>query len=237
MNARFVTDAGLAVAPVTTEQMRELDRTAIDGPGPTLQQMMENAGRTMAELTRRSLQAGQVLVLAGPGGNGGGGLCAARHLANGGAKVTVVLTTDRPGPSAMQQLELFRETGGAVMEGGELDGLEPEVVIDAMIGYGLDGPPRGAANRCIRWANAQDAMVIALDLPSGLDATTGSAAGAVIRATKTLTLAMPKTGLSAAEVGDLWLADLGIPEGVYRSAGIDTAGVFETSHLVHLSTR
>jgi len=235
MSTRFVTDAGTEIPAVTADQMRELDLVAINGVGPTLQQMMENAGRTMAEFALDSIDGRKVIVLAGPGGNGGGGVCAARHLANWGVSVTVVVATDRPGPAARQQLGLFRETGGDLSGIDDLDALDPGVVIDALIGYGLSGPPRGAVSACIDWANRTEATVMALDVPSGLDATTGTAPGVVIRATRTLTLALPKTGLGAAEVGDLWLADLGIPSGVYRRANLEMGQVFENSHLVHLT--
>lgn len=99
-----------------------------------------------------------------------------------------------------------------------------DLVIDALIGYGLGGAPRGAAAALIRAANEQAAPVLSLDLPSGLDATTGEAYEPTIRASATLTLALPKTGLlapGAAEwTGELYLADIGIPAEVYREPGL-----------------
>ena len=97
MTARaFITDAGVRVPAITTDQMREVDRVAIEEVGPNLYQMMENAGRNLAITVLETLAANwsttPIAVLSGTGGNGGGGICAARHLANRGADVTVVLS-------------------------------------------------------------------------------------------------------------------------------------------------
>src|SRR5215470_6033667 len=93
---RWVTDAGIEIPVVTTEQMREIDRIAIDETGPNLFQMMENAGRNLAlqvmEILGARRNTGKVMVLAGGGGNGGGGICAARHLANRDVKVGLCLS-------------------------------------------------------------------------------------------------------------------------------------------------
>lgn len=223
----FVTDAGVPVPAVTAEQMREVDRVAIEEVGPNLYQMMENAGRSLA-LTVLDTMGGwapqPVVILAGTGGNGGGGICAARHLANRGVEVTVVLS-DSSGlkPVSEEQLSTFRGTGGRVAALDELEEHEAGVgvVVDAIIGYSLGGAPRGAPREMIDWIGAQTAPVISLDVPSGIDATSGEAPGAHVLASTTLTLALPKTGLDVAAAGDLTLADIGIPREVYRRAGID----------------
>jgi len=86
MSLEFRTDRGVLVPAVTTEQMREVDRIAVEETGPNLYQMMENAGRNLTAVALEMLGDGstesRILVLAGTGGNGGGGICAARHLAN-----------------------------------------------------------------------------------------------------------------------------------------------------------
>lgn len=222
----FVTDEGIQVPAVTAEQMREVDRVAIQEVGPNLYQMMENAGRSLA-LTVLDAMGGAsglepVVVLAGTGGNGGGGICAGRHLANRGVEVTVVLS-DSKGLKAVpeDQLSTYRGTGGRVASPDELDKHEAGVVVDAIIGYSLRGAPRDAPRAMIEWTAAQTAPVISLDVPSGIDATSGRAPGAHVLASATLTLALPKTGLDVAAVGDLFLADIGIPRDVYRRSGID----------------
>lgn len=93
-------------------------------------------------------------------------------------------------------------------------------MVDALLGYGLKGAPEGAMRDLIRWANESRGSVVALDVPSGLDATTGAAPGEVVHAHVTLALALPKTGLRAPAVGELELADLGIPAATFRRAGL-----------------
>jgi NAD(P)H-hydrate epimerase len=228
----FVTDAGVTVPAVTTDQMREVDRVAIEEVGPNLHQMMENAGRNLALTVLETLGANwtstPITVLAGTGGNGGGGICAARHLANRGADVTVAITDPQALTSVPnEQLEVYRGTPGKLADLAALDTLRPGLIVDAIIGYSLGGAPRGVAGRMIEWIGNQPAPVISLDVPSGIDSTTGEAHGAHVRAAVTLTLALPKTGLDAATVGELWLADIGIPREVYRRVGIDVpTGVF-----------
>ena len=222
----FVTDAGARVPAITAEQMREVDRIAIEELGPNLYQMMENAGRSLAtmilERFGHGLASTPVTVLAGTGGNGGGGICAARHLANHGAEVTLIVTDPaRLTPVPSEQLRIYRATSGMLRDAGELESVEPGLIVDAVIGYSLQGTPRGVARRMIEWTGSQEAPVIALDVPSGIDSTTGQHGGAYVRATSTLTLALPKTGLDSAAVGDLWLADLGIPAEVYRRLPIE----------------
>jgi len=102
MVKRFFTDTGIEVPAVTTDQMREVDRITIEETGPNLFQMMENAGRNLALLAMETLgqnwAQAKIVVLAGSGGNGGGGICAGRHLANRGADVTLCLgASDRLG--------------------------------------------------------------------------------------------------------------------------------------------
>jgi len=227
--ARFVTDAGAVVPAVTVEQMREVDRIAVEDLGPNLYQMMENAGRSLALTAIETLgpdwRTSPIVVLAGTGGNGGGGICAARHLGNRGADVTVVVT--RPeglAPVTAGQLDTYRATPGRIESAGRLDRLEPRLVVDAVIGYNLGGALRGAACELIDWAASGAAPVLSLDVPSGIDPGSGNAPGSHVRAATTMTLALPKTGLDAPATGRLLLADIGIPPEVYRRAGIDVPG-------------
>lgn len=221
----FVTSAGIEVGAVTAAQMREVDRIAIEEIGPNLYQMMENAGRNLAALTIRLLGSEwrdeRIVVLAGTGGNGGGGICGARHLANRGGDVLVVVsdaTNLREVPA--RQLTTYRGTDGRVLGPDELGGLDPSFILDAVIGYSLSGPPRGSVLHMIEWALSEDAPVVSLDIPSGIDSTTGKAPGTHVVAAHTMTLALPKTGLDGVAAGDLWLADIGIPRETYRRAGL-----------------
>jgi NAD(P)H-hydrate epimerase len=92
--------------------------------------------------------------------------------------------------------------------------------VDALVGYSLSGAPRGMFDALITWINEANAPVLSLDIPSGVDATTGATPGSAVRATVTLTLALPKVGLASDRAGRLWLADIGIPVETYRRAGI-----------------
>jgi NAD(P)H-hydrate epimerase len=188
---------------VTTDLMREVDRLAVEVYGVTLLQMMENAGRNLAELGRRMLggsaRGSRVLVAAGRGNNGGGGLASARHLLNWGAEVEVTLETDDVGPAPGQQLATLRRMRTPILLGedalGALDGWDGDLILDAMVGYGLSSAPRGWTGRAVEAINALDTPVVSLDVPTGLEATTGEVLEPCIRASRTLTLALPKTGL------------------------------------------
>jgi NAD(P)H-hydrate epimerase len=222
----FVTRDGVRVPAITTDQMREVDRVAIDEVGPNLYQMMENAGRNLALTVIDRLgpdwASTPVVVLSGTGGNGGGGICAARHLANRGANVALVISDPaRLTPVPGEQFRVYRGTNGAVASVADRADLEAGIIVDAMIGYSLGGAPRGAVETMIEWAMGRPVPVIALDVPSGIDSTTGEALGAYVSAAATLTLALPKTGLGVAAVGELQLADIGIPAEVYRRIGVD----------------
>jgi NAD(P)H-hydrate epimerase len=217
------------MAAVSGTEMREIDRIAMEETGPGLAQMMENAGRSMAVLAIRTLgpmfEQANVLVLAGPGGNGGGGICAARHLAPRVDRVVVCLTEpDRLAPLTRLQLDLLVMNGGEVCSAASVgEGSAYDVVVDAIVGYGLVGAPRDAAGALIRWLNTAAARVLSLDLPSGLDADGGRAgADDIVHAECTLTLHMPKPGLQDPRAGRLFVADLGIPAAVTLRLGIDS---------------
>lgn len=238
--AQFFTQTGISVPAVTAEQMREVDRIAVEETGPNLYQMMENAGRNLAllaiEFLGSSWTAARILVLAGSGGNGGGGMCAARHLANHGADVMLCLAApERLKEVPAFQRKVFQSTRGREIDAAALPKQRLDLVVDALIGYGLQASPKGAVAELIRWANGAKAPILSLDVPSGVDATTGQAPGECIRPRWTMTLALPKTGLLQA--GELFLADLGIPEGVYRRMGLNYIAPFGGRSWVRLDRR
>ena len=223
---------------LTTEQMVEVDRAMIEDFKIGLIQMMENAGRNLASLARRRFFDGnpsgrKVVVLSGTGGNGGGSLVAARRLHNWGASVTVFTTKSAPDftPVPAHQLDILHRMKVSVSEAGvprephEDD--EPALILDGVIGYSLKGAPRGAAADLIRWANAQHERgvpILALDAPSGVDTTTGTVFDPAIRATATMTLALPKEGLRQKgveeRVGEFYLADISVPPGLYSEPAL-----------------
>ncbi|MCL1692294.1 MAG: NAD(P)H-hydrate epimerase [Actinomycetia bacterium] len=233
---------------LTTDQMIEVDRAMMEDYRIDLVRMMENAGRNLAHLARERFLGGdprgqRVVVLAGTGGNGGGALVAARRLHNYGAAVSVFVTKpiDEFTPVPGQQLDLLRRMGiaiGFVRDIGSVGILD--LVLDGVIGYSLKGAPRGEAATLIRWANEQAAPVLSLDAPSGIDTTTGTVFDPAIRATATMTLALPKEGPRApgveSHVGELYVADISVPAELYeRFLGIEVGPIFATSDIVRLA--
>lgn len=202
---------------VTTDQMREIDRIMMEDLGIELIQMMENAGRNLADLAIARYRPASCTVLAGPGGNGGGGLVAARHLHNRGVAVTVALSEPALSGVPAHQLGILERMHVPIGDPAPAD-----LIVDAVIGYSLDGDPRGDAATLIRWADGGEAPVLALDVPSGLDATTGRVGAPCVVADATLTLALPKVGLHRARhvVGELFVADISVPPAVYRELGL-----------------
>ncbi len=237
----FTSVDGARVPAVSVAEMREVDRIAIAETGPSLLQMLEHAGMALAlsaiEMLGASWRERRVTVLVGTGGNGAGGVCAARHLANRGVQVLVV--TVRPPAEADgalgQQFLALGESPARVIRAWEaFDVSQADLVIDAVLGYGLDGAPRIGQMALIRAANASTVPVLSLDVPSGIDGDAGDAPGVAVRAARTLTLGLPKRGLNETSAGELWLADLGIPPGVFARAGIAFAPVFGDSDRVRL---
>jgi NAD(P)H-hydrate epimerase len=236
---RFRTADGTFVPGITASQMREVDRIAVEEMGLGILQMMENAGRNLAETAQElsGATSGKIVVLAGGGGNGGGGLCCARHLLNHGVGVSVVL--DRPaarlvGPARAQHRVLAR-AGHSVVPAADVPELlkQTSLVIDALIGYSLRGAPHGRVADLIALCNRLGKKVLSLDVPSGLDATTGHSPGAVVRSDVVLTLALPKTGLARSD-GALLLADIGIPRQVFARIGVDYTSPFGGGYRIQL---
>jgi NAD(P)H-hydrate epimerase len=220
------------VPALTTDQMREVDRAMIEDLHIELIQMMENAGRSLAELALARFAPASVTVLAGPGGNGGGGLVAARHLINRGCTVSAVLSEPESlTPVPAHQADILARIGTVTATAPAT----ADLVVDALIGYSLRGDPTGRAAELIEWANQQPAPILALDAPSGLDVTTGTAGTPHIQATATLTLALPKVGLiDAPAVGELFLADISVPAIVYQRLGLAPPQLFRENAIIRL---
>ncbi|MEE8121188.1 MAG: NAD(P)H-hydrate epimerase [Anaerolineales bacterium] len=242
MRANFFGEDGQGIPSVTEDEMREVDRIAVEDFQLSVLQMMENAGRNLAShvIDVSGEAAGIITILAGSGGNGGGGLCCARHLHNRGLKIQLLLT--RPAQAlkgaAGAQYAILSSTGIAAvgLEDSERAISEAAVVIDALIGYSLQGAPRGNTALLIEASNQWAKNVVALDIPSGIDATTGESPGISIRADTTVTLALPKRGLDPS-MYNLYLTDIGIPPEVYLPLGITLSPFFADHFSLKLITR
>jgi len=236
----FRTDDGIELPAVTAEEMREIDRVAVDEFGLGVLQMMENAGRMLAvhAMEMLSESAGRVAILAGSGGNGGGGLCCARHLRNHGVGVDLVL--DQPPSSldgaAAEQFRVLAKSGAKPVPEEDVPRAVggASVIVDALTGYGLEGAPRGRVAELIEIANESGSRVLSLDVPSGVNATTGDTPGDAVRPERTLTLALPKTGLARIP-GELYVADIGIPLVVYERLAIAVQPFFSGRYSVRVS--
>ncbi|UCG23176.1 MAG: NAD(P)H-hydrate epimerase, partial [Chloroflexota bacterium] len=228
---------------LTTAQMVEVDRLMIEEYGILLIQMMENAGRHLADMAGRmlggQLAGRRIVVLCGRGNNGGGGMVAARHLHNRGAAVSVKLVGDPAGMKEIpgHQWNILQVMGLSQADHPTLS--EADLIVDAIIGYGLSGNPRGEAADWITRANSAGRPILALDAPSGLDTTTGAAGDPCIKAQATLTLALPKVGLTTSEaeavVGKLYLADISVPPALYRRLDLDVGPLFESDTIIAFS--
>ena len=229
---------------ITTAQMRQVDQLMLEAYGISLLQMMENAGRNLAALARRMLGGSvtdrHIAILCGAGNNGGGGMVAARHLHNWGARVQVQLAAD---PSRLKDVPAhqWRTVRALGLDARVTPALEQaDLIVDALIGYGLTGDPRPDVAQWISRANAAGPAILALDTPSGLDVTTGIPGRPCMRASATMTLALPKTGLLAATalpfVGQLYLADIGVPRELYRQMGLTVPALFATEEIITLPT-
>ena len=201
---------------LSTAEMTEADRLTIVG-GTAGIALMENAGRAAADVAGGLLEGRPVIVVAGPGNNGGDGFVAARLLAERGHKVRVSFVGERARLKGDAALAAGKWKG-AVEQASPDKITGQEVVIDALFGAGLDRAVEGLPRAMIEAMNASRTPVIAVDLPSGVNGTTGAVMGSAVNATHTVTFFRRKTGhlLMPGRIhcGELSVADIGIPASV-----------------------
>ena len=208
------------MSEVTAAEMKRLEQQA-DAVGLSYRQMMENAGAAAAALALRAWPAAKsAAVFCGKGNNGGDGFVAARHLANAGLAVRLYLVEGEPVTTdAIYNCGLAREMGLPVLAADALD--EPEqadflqnadIILDGVYGTGFHGTLRPEGLAAARWMNEAPGRVLALDLPSGLEADSGTAAEGTVQADLTVTFhaAKPCHRLAAAQCGRVEVADIGI---------------------------
>jgi len=221
------------LAPLPRAAVRELDRRAVEEVGIPALLLMENAGRAAADEAQGLLAGGTALVLCGPGNNGGDGLVIARTLWNRGIQVRAVFFADedrleRCSAEVRTNARLWRALGR------DLELVPPEfgvayldtalaqagLVVDALFGTGLTRELRDPWSGIVRRVNRAALPVLAVDLPSGLDADSGQVLGAAIRAQVTVTFVAPKLGFTRnagpEHCGETKLAEIGIPSWLLR---------------------
>lgn len=210
------------------EDIRRLDRLAVESYGLTEDLLMENAGAAVARLVTALLGAGHAIVFAGTGNNGGDGLVAARHLASSGVAVEVFIVGDRSRmkPQARREIERLEAAGIEAHQYGEEAGLPAitavsgrGVIVDALLGIGLNREVRGAYREAIEEINelseALGLTVVSVDIPSGVHGDTGRVMGVAVRADYTVTFGLPKPGCllypGAEYCGEVYVATISYP--------------------------
>ena len=215
---------------VTAAQMKELDRAVVVGRGIPALDLMERAGAAVARCAIAMIREGRlrprVLLFAGKGNNGGDAFVASRHLQSGGVATRTILLARRGDVSrdALENLRRIEGAGGEVATAetaGEIEALKEgadsfDLVVDGILGTGMSGKVVGHLAEAISLIRALRATTIAIDIPSGLDATSGCVCGAAVRASATVTMGLPKTGMVVADgpehCGRIRVADIGLPE-------------------------
>jgi hydroxyethylthiazole kinase-like uncharacterized protein yjeF len=234
---------------VSVAQMRELDRRTIEDYNTPPEELMDRAGAGVASIVEHlvdmvSFSAPRMHLIAGRGNNGGDAFAAARYLHDSGYDVLVWLAgsaNDLKGES-LQHLSRLRAEGVEIeelptkehWEDAVQDGPQGEILVDGVLGVGVSGPARGPAVGAIQYINAcaHHALVVSIDVPSGLDADSGVAHGEAVKADVTAAIGLPKTGLiepAALEyVGAVDVVDIGIP-----SELVSQVAARESCELIH----
>ena len=194
---------------------RDLDTWAIQERGIPGVELMERAGTGLADVIDRHAPAGRVVVVCGKGNNGGDGFVAARVLRKRGREVKALILASPEAYRADARTNLERLSGVEKFLPGSLDGAA--VVVDAILGTGFSGEVREPYAGAIEAINASDALIVACDVPSGVDASTGEVAGSAVRADLTVTFHAAKPGLwispGKSHAGSVHVVDIGIPPG------------------------
>lgn len=217
---------------VSVQDMQQIDRTAIRTMGIPRLLLMEHAGLAVARAVRtlRAESRGHVLVCCGLGYNGGDGLCAARHLAQEGYRLRVVLlgSIERLKDEPATYARILKALAVPIIEAESADQLRvtqkalghADVLIDALLGIGLQGPVRPLYAQLITWMNEAGKPIVSVDIPSGLDADTGLPHEVAVHATVTVTFGLAKQGCfcgqGPAHVGQLIVDGIGIPPRLLR---------------------
>lgn len=185
---------------VTAEEMKELDRHAIDDLGIPISTLMDNAGCAVAEEAARIIVGNKIVVICGRGKNGGDGLIAAKLLSDRYNMLVKIVSLGKTGFEPSDYELVFQES---------------DLIIDALFGIGLNAEVKSPFLEIITLINSLNKPVLSVDVPSGLNATTGEVVGTAIIATETITFAAAKTGFYKNEgpkhCGKIVVVDIGIP--------------------------
>lgn len=209
---------------ITAAKMAELDRIMIEEYGIDVPIMMEHAAMAVA-MAAVKMEGRKIVILSGQGNNGGDGIASARHLVNWGYEVEVVVATSKKKlkPEPLKHANILEKMKVPITYDNSSFG-NADLIIDALLGYNLKGNPRDNYKKLIEAANKSSTKILAVDVPSGLNATSGKAAEPCIKAAKTITLSIVKTGLLKKRakpfVGKLFVSYMTVPDAVYKKVGV-----------------
>lgn len=227
------------VKTVSSAALRQADVSARQQFGIEPLQLMEVAGWQVARFVEAfvgGIRGKRVVVVAGSGNNGGDALVAARFLHQRGALVRATIVRARdPASLASRHATTLERLGISLLEAPA--GIEPaaDLLVDGLLGTGIRPPLREPAPRIIQAMNATRLPILAIDVPSGMDADTGNGAEEAVVAAATVTLAAPKAGLArTANAGRLFLADIGMPPSLFMADAEAIAGLYRMGDLIEL---
>ena len=233
------------IPSITADQMRQIDDVVVNRFGVETQMLMENAGRSVAMMARqilKDLKGKEIVVLVGRGNNGGDGLVAARFLNNWGAKVSCIVAEhpDNQKDLTKWHVGILKSMYVNVVYQTEQITFQQlmrtcSLIIDGLIGYNLEGDPKGIYKTLIELANNSGKRILAIDNPSGFDLSSGQPKTPCINANYTLCLCLPKSSLiGKKEAGEIWVADIGVPHEVYEFLDMKIPKIFEERDLIKL---
>lgn len=227
---------------VSAEEMRSIDSRTIENYGIAGTVLMERAGHAVAAKVRDLFGRKKVVVLSGGGNNGGDGIVAARHLYDWGwnVRVFLLLKEDRLSPDCIIQYRTARKTGVPIEFRSRIDGadLHGAVVVDAILGTGINKPVGPPISDLIVFLNRSGAPVVSVDMPSGISSDTGEVMGEAVRAGWTVTFGLPKIGHflypGAEYTGILTVEDIGFPPELISSdtLKVETIGRERAASLI-----
>lgn len=225
--------------------MKEMDLMAVKEFGLTVEELMNQAGKSLAEIAVKFLKelgSRKVLILAGKGNNGGDAINAGKHLLEKGFAVKLFLAFKESELKELpkKMLAEFKALKGTLLKAKELEKAlaETGLIIDGLLGFGLRKEPSRELTELMAQANQSGKFILAVDLPSGLPAS-GQPFKNCIKAQATLTLALPKKSFLSEQgknvAGKTFLADIGFPEKLYEEFGFNKKELFQGRKIIEVT--
>lgn len=221
---------------VSVSKIQEIEKDLQETYGISREVLMEQAGFHVAEVVREEFSSDvKIGVICGKGMNGGDGFVAARRLLSWGYNIEVYTPfgDEELSELALKKLENVRKIEeDCVM----MDFPTANVYLDAVLGYGLEGPPEGEVEDAVRKLEKWSAETISVDVPTGVNPDTGEGYNPHVSPEYTVTLGLPKKGLRRENAGKVYLADVGIPHKALESKGLEMDPLFDEESVIDLES-